>query len=192
MSQPCTNGCRLALSIRGPEQGVYVLESEQWLAKPLREVFPFFADASNLEAITPEWLNFRIITALPIEMRPGAIIDYRVSLHGIPVRWRTEIEEFAAPHRFVDRQVRGPYRLWRHEHFFREERGGTAICDRVSYSVPFGKSFIGRAAHNHFVRPDLERIFMHRRSVLARRFGEQLQNPPKSPDIANSRPQSVN
>lgn len=103
---------------------------------PLPKVFDFFCDAANLDAITPPWLGFRIVTPTPILMNAGTVIDYRISLHGIRLSWRTVIESFEPPHRFIDRQVRGPYQLWVHEHRFREDRGGTTIEDSVTYAPP--------------------------------------------------------
>lgn len=130
-------------------------------------MFAFFADAANLEALTPDLLRFRILTPPPIEMRRGARIDYRLRVHGVPLRWRSEITHWLPPWRFVDRQVRGPYRLWIHEHEF-EARGAATVCrDRVTWSAPGGGIMARR-----LVAPDLERIFAHRRAELARRFGE--------------------
>jgi len=141
-------------------------ESEIWLPRPRREIFPFFADATNLERITPPWLSFRVISPTPVEMRTGALIDYRLRVHGLPLRWRTRIEEWIPPGRFVDRQLRGPYRLWLHTHTFEERDGGTLCRDLVRYAVP-GGAWIDRL----FVRRDVERIFAFRAAALRRIFG---------------------
>jgi ligand-binding SRPBCC domain-containing protein len=92
----------------------FALHTELWLPRPRDEVFLFFAEARNLEAITPPWLKFEVLTPPPIRMRAGALIDYRIRVHGIPLRWRTEIAEWQPPHRFVDVQLRCPYTLWCH------------------------------------------------------------------------------
>ena len=111
---------------------------ELWLPRPLGEVFSFFADAGNLELLTPPQLNFNILTPRPLEMRVGLLIDYRLGVRGIPLRWQSEITAWEPPHRFVDEERRGPYRLWRHEHLFEERDGGTVAIDRVRYAVPGG------------------------------------------------------
>lgn len=139
--------------------------AELWLPRPREEIFPFFADPANLEAITPAFLRFRTLTPLPIAMGKGALIDYKLSLHGIPIRWRTEITAWEPPHRFVDEQIKGPYRQWIHEHTFEERDGGTLMKDQVRYRVP-GGALIARL----FVRKDVERIFDFRRSELLKRF----------------------
>jgi ligand-binding SRPBCC domain-containing protein len=133
------------------------------------EAFAFFADALNLEAITPPWLAFRVITPGPIRMGPGTRIEYRLRLHRVPIRWVSEIAVWEAGRRFVDVQVEGPYRLWEHTHTFEAADGGTLICDRVRYSLPGGP--LGAAAHLAFVRRDLARIFEYRRQAVARRLG---------------------
>lgn len=138
---------------------------EQWLPRPRAEVFPFFADAANLQAITPPWLDFRILTPGPIAMRPGALIDYRLKLRGFPIRWRTQITVWEPPFRFVDRQLKGPYRQWVHEHSFEEKDGGTLCRDRVDYAVP-GGALVNRI----FVQRDVETIFAYRRGQLERLF----------------------
>lgn len=144
----------------------FVFEDEIILSFPRDEVFRFFSKAENLEALTPPWVHFSILTPLPIEMREGALIDYRLKIHGFPLRWRTEISTWDPPLRFVDRQLRGPYRSWVHTHTFREIEGGTLVSDRVEYSV-WGGSVVNRL----FVRGDVERIFSYRRQALARKFG---------------------
>ena len=143
----------------------HLIEREQRLPAPPEEVFPFFEDAWNLEAITPPFLGFEVTTPRPLEMRPGALIDYRLKLHGVPVRWRTRIETFEPPHVFVDMQVSGPYRLWHHTHVFeRDGRGGTLMRDRVRYALPLWP--LGELAHLAFVRRDLRRIFDFRRQAI--------------------------
>jgi hypothetical protein len=140
-------------------------ETEIWLPSPREEVFAFFADAANLDAITPPWLSFRTITPGPIAMRAGTVIDHKLRIQGIPIRWRSKIAIWEPPARFVDEQVRGPYRFWRHEHLFQEQDGGTLMCDRVRYSLPF--DFL---VHELLVRRDVEKIFAWRTECLQRRF----------------------
>lgn len=145
------------------------LERVQIFPRPLDEVFPFFADARNLERITPGFLRFRIVSGLPLEIVPGTLIDYRLRLFGIPFDWRTRIETFEPGVGFTDVQVRGPYRRWHHEHRFWAVDGGTLMRDRVDYALPLG--WVGRPAHALFVRASLERIFDHRRRVMADLLG---------------------
>ena len=149
--------------------GVRRLERQQTLPAAPETVFPFFADALNLERITPPWLGFRVLGGGPIAMGPGTLIEYRLRLHRVPVRWLTRIEAWEPPHRFVDAQVRGPYRVWRHEHSFEPvPGGGTLMRDRVDYDLPLGP--LGAAAHALFVRRDLARIFDFRRDSVASYF----------------------
>jgi len=145
---------------------IFIFESELQLARPVSEVFPFFADARNLQALTPDWLNFEVLTPGPVELRVGALIDYRLRVHGLPLRWRTHIKVWEPPRRFVDEQLRGPYRQWVHEHTFTERNGGTLARDVVHYAVP-GGALVNRL----FVRRDVERIFAFRREQLLARFG---------------------
>ena len=141
-------------------------QCELWLPMPPDQLFPFFADAANLDAITPPWLHFQIVTPRPIDMRAGTLIDYKLRVHGLPMRWRTLIKEWQPPHRFVDEQLRGPYRQWIHEHTFEACDGGTLARDVVRYAVPF--DFI---AHPLFVRRDIAKIFAFRQEALRKRFG---------------------
>lgn len=145
---------------------VHVFESELWLPRPRSEVFPFFADAFNLEKITPDLLRFRVVTEPPIEMKVGAIIDYKLKIRFVPARWRTRIAVWEPPHRFVDEQLRGPYRQWIHEHTFVDHDGGTLTRDRVEYAVPGGA-----LVNSLVVRRDVEKIFEHRRKTLLELFG---------------------
>jgi ligand-binding SRPBCC domain-containing protein len=148
---------------------VHRLEREQLVDRPLREVFEFFSRAGNLERITPPWLSFGLITPEPIAMAAGTMIEYRLRLHGIPLGWLTKIDDWEENVRFVDRQVRGPYRLWRHQHEFASVAGGTRVRDRVDYELPLGP--LGEAARIAFVGRDLERIFDYRLATVARLLG---------------------
>jgi hypothetical protein len=143
----------------------FSLETELWLPRPLDEVFGFFAEARNLESLTPAWVGFEVLTPGPIAMGAGTLIDYRIRVHGIPIRWRTEIAEWQPPHRFVDRQLRGPYTLWHHTHTFEERDGGTLCGDRVRYR-PRG----GALMNWLFVRRDVERIFRFREQRMKELF----------------------
>lgn len=148
-----------------------LLETRQWLPRSVEEVFDFFADAANLNDITPPWLGFRILTPQPVEMQAGALIDYRIRLRGVPIRWRTEITCWEPPVRFVDEQIHGPYRLWRHEHTFHAENGGTWVEDRVEYRLLLGDWLPGHIAHRLWIRPELDRIFAYRQQRMRLRFG---------------------
>ena len=142
--------------------------SEQWLDRPLEEVFAFFSDARNLEAITPRQLNFRILTPGPIRLEAGARIDYQLTLYGVPVKWATLIERWEPPHEFVDVQLRGPYKIWRHTHRFLAEGKGTRMIDDVAYELPLGP--LGRMVEALWARREVSRIFAYRTEVITRRF----------------------
>jgi len=159
------------------------LERTTHVPRPIDEVFAFFADARNLEELTPPWLGFSIVTPRPIEMVRGTLIDYRLRVHGLPLTWRSEITAWDPPHRFVDEQRKGPYRLWHHEHLFEEvvEEGepddapaetgepegpqATRVIDRVDYAVLFDPLV------HAFVKRDLETIFDYRQERLQAIFG---------------------
>ena len=151
----------------------FELQQTQRFRESLDEVFAFFADPANLARITPRWLRFSMRSPQPVEMRPGALIDYTIRVHGIPMKWRSEITSWDPPHRFVDEQRVGPYRYWIHEHRFEATDGATLVSDHVRYAVPGGA-----LVHRLFVARDLQKIFSHRRSVLAEVFNEV-----HSPDI---------
>jgi len=146
-----------------------LLERSQRLPLSPDQAFDFFADAFNLGEITPRWLHFRMLTEGPVEMGAGTLIEYRLRLHGVPVRWLTEIRDWEPGVRFRDVQVRGPYALWDHTHAFEDDgQGGTIMHDRVLYRVPLGP--LGLLADRLLVRRDLERIFDYRHAEIARRF----------------------
>jgi len=140
----------------------FTIEREQTIRRPAHEVFAYFSDPSNLEALTPPWLNFRVLKCSTPEVRQGTTIDYRLRLRGIPIRWRSLISTWAPPFEFVDEQVIGPYRSWVHRHTFVETPGGVLVHDHIDYSVP-GGALVDR----FFVRRDLERIFDYRQDQLA-------------------------
>lgn len=148
---------------------MYTLERTLVVPRPRDEVFPFFADPANLERLTPPFLGFTILTPQPIEMRAGALIDYRIRLSGIPMKWRTLIESYDPPHSFVDTQLRGPYKRWHHTHTFREVPGGTELGDRVEYALPLGP--LGSIAHAVMVARQLRTIFDYRTKVMQELFG---------------------
>ena len=139
----------------------YRLTREQLVPLQREEVFEFFSEAHNLQELTPPWLNFEILTPQPVEMRAGRLIDYKLRLRMVPVRWQSEITVWQPPFRFVDRQRKGPYRLWVHTHTFEDMAGGTLVTDVVDYAVPGGE-----LVERLLVRPDLERIFDFRARQL--------------------------
>lgn len=142
------------------------LHAETRVSRPRHEVFTFFADPTNLELLTPPWLHFSIRTPMPIEMRAGAEIEYRLSVRGLPMSWVTRISDFEAPEQFVDEQIKGPYRKWIHTHRFVEEQGGTLMVDSIEFDL-IGSHLIGG-----FIARDLMRIFTFRHDALLEAFKE--------------------
>ncbi len=135
----------------------YALEMHLRVPVPIDRVFEFFADARNLEKLTPPALRFEVLTPEPILMRQGLLLDYRLRLHGFPFYWQSEITVWDPPRRFEDSQRRGPYRWWVHEHSFVEDNGGTLMSDKVHYGVPGGA-----LVHSLFVARELRNIFGYR------------------------------
>lgn len=148
---------------------IHILERTQVVPRPRSEVFSFFADARNLEAITPAFLRFSIIPPVPTSLDVDSHIDYRLSLFGVPFHWRTRIAAWVPGFRFVDVQERGPYALWHHTHTFADVDGGTRVDDRVEYRLPLGA--LGEVAHPVMVRRTLARIFDHRQERVASLLG---------------------
>jgi ligand-binding SRPBCC domain-containing protein len=144
---------------------MFTLKTEQWVPKPLPDVFAFFANPQNLRAITPPKLDFRIVKA-PAMLQAGSLIDYRLRVRGIQFSWQSEISVWEPTRRFVDIQRRGPYRSWSHEHTFQEQAGGTLTKDSVEYNV-LGGQWVQRL----FVARELEKIFNYRRDRLREIFG---------------------
>lgn len=150
-------------------RATHVLTCESTVRRPLEEVFGFFADARNLEAITPPLLRFEVLTPEPIAMREGLILDYRLRVRGVPIRWRTEIPTWEPPVRFVDRALKSPYALWHHEHtFIPRPDGSTAVKDVVHYRAMGGP--LAGVVNRLFVRRDLRRIFEYRTQKIAEHF----------------------
>lgn len=149
-------------------KGLHLLRATMRIRRPVEEIFPFFAAAENLERITPPELRFRIVTPLPIDMREGALIDYRLRLSGVPFGWRTEITGWDPPRSFTDAQLRGPYHTWIHRHAFEPDGEETLMTDEVRYRLPlwpFGEVALP------VVRRQLWRIFTHRAEVIGRLLG---------------------
>jgi ligand-binding SRPBCC domain-containing protein len=142
---------------------IHTLHTSFAIPRPIEEVFPFFAEAGNLERITPPELNFHILRPRPATIAAGTLIDYRLRLFGWPFNWRSEITTWEPPHCFIDRQGKGPYRLWIHTHRFREVDGGTIIEDEVRYELPLRP--LGEIAHP-LLRLHLERIFRYREKAI--------------------------
>lgn len=146
----------------------HILERKQIIERPRTEVFDFFADAENLERITPPELNFHITTPPPFDIKKGALIDYELKLRGIPIRWRTEITKWNPPFDFVDSALKSPYKQWIHLHTFEEgARGETIMRDRVRYRLPLEP--LGDIAH-FYVRKELKYIFDYRYKVIEEIF----------------------
>lgn len=145
---------------------IFSFQSRLRLERPINEVFAFFSSPRNLEEITPPWLRFRIVSKLPIQMREGVEFEYRLKIRAVPIRWRSRITAWDPPCRFVDEQVRGPYRVWIHEHRFIEDSGGTLCEDNVRYAPP------GGALVNWLlIRRDIHKIFAYRSEQLQKGFG---------------------
>ena len=149
---------------------VHVLAREQVVPRAPEDAFKFFADAFALARITPPWLDFQVITPAPLEMAEGTLIEYALRLRRVPIKWLTRIEVWEPPLRFVDVQLRGPYRLWEHTHSFVPRGAGTAIVDRVRYGLPLGP--LGELARIAIVDRDLERIFDYRREAISELLGD--------------------
>jgi len=147
-----------------PGRGVTHVRWDTVLPASLDRTFAFFSDAANLERLTPPWVRFRIRTPMPVVMREGLEIDYRISVRGLPVPWRSRIDVWEPGVRFVDRQVIGPYRWWRHEHRFEASGSATRVVDEIAFVPRF------RWVSQRLVQRDVERIFAYRQQALARAF----------------------
>ena len=142
----------------------FELYKKQIINKPIKQVFYFFSRPENLELITPDYLNFKIKTPLPIKMEVGRKIDYKIKFRGIPLKWRSEISVYNPPFIFIDEQIRGPYAFWEHTHRFEEYNSNTIIEDIVIYKLPLG--IIGKLTNHLFVKSDLDDIFEYRQKMI--------------------------
>ncbi len=150
-------------------EGAERFTQEQWIARPRAEVFSFFSEARNLEVLTPTWLNFTILSQSTPVIGEGSVFEYRIVIHGVPVRWRTLIEVWKPGEGFVDVQTKGPYALWRHEHQFTDVRGGVLMRDSIDYKVPVG--VLGRIFAGRKIGRDVAEIFSFRMRKIRKIFG---------------------
>jgi len=165
---------RLLAADPQPERGVLRFQAETLVPAHLDRTFAFFADAANLQRLTPPWVHFRILTPMPVTMREGLEIDYRIAIHGLPMPWRSRIDVWEPGVRFVDRQLWGPYRWWRHEHRFESTDAGTRVIDDIAF-VPRVR-WLSRGV----VARDVARIFAFRTGALARVFASDGSRPRSS------------
>jgi uncharacterized protein (TIGR01777 family) len=145
-----------------------IFEASQFVARPISEVFRFFEDPKNLERMTPPWLNFRIVSQTSASIQTGTEICYRLKVHGMPMKWKTRIQDWKVNESFVDDQIQGPYSRWHHVHSFESLRGGTLIQDRVSYRLPLGG--LGKLLGGSFVKNDVNMIFSYRKEKMREVF----------------------
>ncbi|MBC7385005.1 MAG: SRPBCC family protein [Cryobacterium sp.] len=146
-----------------------MLEAGSWIPSPLSEVFPFFSVETNLERLTPSFMNFRVVGKSTTEIQEGTLIDYRLRVRGVPMKWRTRIEEWNPGNSFVDTQLKGPYALWHHTHRFESLNGGTWMTDRVRFKLPLGR--LGKAVAGWFVKREVLSIFTFRGEAVRQFLG---------------------
>ena len=144
-----------------PRRGVQILHRQVLVPTSIEDTFEFFSDAFNLNALTPSWVGFQILSSPPLQMQNDALIDYKIRIRGIPIRWQTRILSWNPPHKFVDLQIKGPYRWWHHTHRFESCEHGTWVTDEVEYLAP-----LHWLTHPLMVTRDVERIFDYRELAL--------------------------
>ena len=142
----------------------YQFKEKQFINLRIEEVFQYFSNPANLQKITPKYLDFKIKTKPPFNMKRGQRFKYQLRVRGIPINWTSLISSYDPPHSFIDQQIKGPYSSWEHTHTFKEENGGTMIIDEVKYSLPFG--LIGKIINSLWVKRDLVAIFKYRREMI--------------------------
>jgi uncharacterized protein (TIGR01777 family) len=151
------------------KEGRFEYKAEQWLPRTANEVFPFFSSEKNLEKITPPFIGFRVIGKSDDTIRKGTLIDYKLKIHGVPVRWQTKIEEWDPNRSFVDSQLAGPYKEWVHRHEFIPLAGGVLLRDTILFKLPLGAA--GRLLGGWKVSNDVDGIFKYRRKIIGQQFG---------------------
>jgi uncharacterized protein len=144
------------------------ISAQQWLAQPIEDVFKFFSDERNLETMTPDLLQFKVLGKSQPSIGEGCLINYKLKLHGLPLGWQSRIESWQPPHEFVDTQLSGPYQVWHHTHRFESLNGGTLVSDLVRYKLPFG--ILGRLLQMVWVGRDVRKIFKFREDALKKIF----------------------
>jgi len=148
---------------------MYQLKTKQFVKTDIATCWDFFSDPKNLSKITPQSMGFIVRTELPDKMYEGLMIEYTVRpMLGIPMNWITEIKTVKNHSFFIDEQRKGPYRIWHHEHHFKEVEGGVEMTDIVSYELPLG--FLGRLMHPILVKNKLKEIFDYRRQKVDELF----------------------
>ena len=147
---------------------MYIYKQEQYINKPLSQVFPFFERPENLSMLTPNWLNFKIKTPSPIQMKTDAKIEYSIKLFGIPMKWETEIIKYSPPFLFIDEQKKGPYKKWVHTHSFEEINGKVLMKDKIDYDLYGG--ILKHLIHKFFVKPSITKIFEFRKITIEKEF----------------------
>lgn len=150
------------------KNGQHEFLSETWFTQNKEEIFPFFVEAKNLEKLTPDFLKFKVLSKSSQTIQEGTIIDYKLSLYGVPMKWKTLIKDWSPSKQFVDTQLKGPYKLWHHTHDFIDFAGGTLMRDRVLYRIPFG--WIGNLGGTLFVQFNVKKIFAYRQKVMSKIF----------------------
>ena len=148
--------------------GEILFHRYQWINSPTNNVFSYFSEAKNLEKITPDYLNFKILGMNTENIETGSLIDYQLRIHGIPLKWKTRINNFEEGSSFIDEQIKGPYSKWLHKHDFISVRNGTLISDKVVYKIPLG--FIGKLFAGWYIKKDVTNIFNYRNSVISKTF----------------------
>ena len=147
---------------------INTIHRQQWISASLEKAFSFFCEARNLDRITPPELRFKLLGQSHLELRAGTLIDYELAWHGLPMRWRSRIEEWRPPTLFIDVQLKGPYRFWRHTHSFEARDGGTLMRDTIEFAVPFGA--LGDLCAGWLVRRDVDLIFDYRAQQISLLF----------------------
>ena len=159
----------IAEIIKGGSMETSELKMEQWVPSPLEKVFAFFSDAKNLEVLTPPWVHFRVLHMSTPAIQEGTLIDYRLRIKGIPIKWQSRIVEWTPNVGFVDVQTKGPYAIWHHTHAFEKSGGGTLMRDKVKFAVPLGA--IGKFLVGGMVSRDVNKIFQFRKVAIESCFG---------------------